>query len=86
LDDASSVAEKTDYTELMNQLCTYVYKHGTDQAKKRATICHVYHHALHDRFIDARDLLLMSHLQENIYDVGDISTMIMFNRMMAQGK
>jgi translation initiation factor 3 subunit C len=84
LDDANSVAEKTDFSAVVNKLCTFVYKHGTDQAKKRSTICHVYHHALHDRFLDARDLLLMSHLQENIYDVGDITTMIMFNRMMAQ--
>jgi translation initiation factor 3 subunit C len=84
LDDTNSTAAKADYSAIMNELCTYVYKNGTEQAKKRATICHVYHHALHDRFLDARDLLLMSHLQENIYDVGDITTMIMFNRMMAQ--
>ena len=72
----------TDYTSLIGGLCTYVYKHGTDGAKTRATICHVYHHALHDRYLEARDLLLMSHLQENIYEVGDITTMILFNRMM----
>lgn len=84
LDDAISVAETTNWTDRISNLCTYVYKYGTDQAKKRATICQVYHHALHDRYLAARDLLLMSHLQENIYDVGDISTMIMFNRMMVQ--
>lgn len=84
LDDAASIAENTDYSALVAQLCTYIYKHGTDQAKKRATICHVYHHALHERFIEARDLLLMSHIQEVIYDVDDITTMIMFNRMMVQ--
>jgi translation initiation factor 3 subunit C len=84
LDDANSAATNTDYSAVMSELCTYVYQHGTDQAKKRATICHVYHHSLHDRFVEGRDLLLMSHLQENIYDVGDITTMVMFNRMMAQ--
>ena len=78
----SSKAENVNWTELMNTLCTHVYKHGTDAAKIRATICHVFHHALHDRFLEARDLLLMSHIQEKIYDVGDISTMILFNRMM----
>ena len=82
LDDSSSKAENTDWADLMDKLCKFVYKHGTEQAKTRATICHVYHHALHSRFLEARDLLLMSHLQENIYNVGDISTMIMFNRMM----
>jgi translation initiation factor 3 subunit C len=80
MDDAQ--ADSVDWTLLVNSLCTYVYKHGTDAAKTRATICHVFHHALHDRFLEARDLLLMSHIQENIYDCGDITTMILFNRMM----
>ena len=80
--DAESVAANASWTEVMNKLCTYVYKHGTDLAKTRATICQVYHHALHDRFLEARDLLLMSHVQENIYNIGDINTMILFNRMM----
>ncbi len=73
---------ETDFAGLISDLCKYVYKHGTDQAKMRAVICHVYHHAIHDRFLDARDLLLMSHLQDKIHDCGDTSTMIMFNRMM----
>jgi translation initiation factor 3 subunit C len=82
LEDTSSDAESTDWTSLISNLCTYVYKDGTDGAKTRATICHVYHHALHDRYLEARDLLLMSHLQETIYEVGDITTMILFNHMM----
>lgn len=82
LEESSSRAEKTNWTELIANLCTYVYKNGKEQARNRATICHVYHHALHGRFLEARDLLLMSHLQEVIYEQGDISTMILFNRMM----
>jgi translation initiation factor 3 subunit C len=74
--------QTTDWASLIHRLCTSVYKHGSSAAKTRAIICHVFHHALHDRFLEARDLLLMSHLQESIYDVGDISTMILFNRMM----
>lgn len=68
--------------KLVQDLCTYVYQFGTDRSKTRAMLCHIYHHSLHDRFIEARDLLLMSHLQENISNVGDASTMILFNRMM----
>jgi len=60
----------------MSKLCHTVYKHGTDQAKTRATICQIYHHAIHDSFLEARDLLLMSHLQESIYTCGDVSTMV----------
>lgn len=80
VDDIS--VEQQDFTLIMSNLCQYVYKHGTDTGKTRAIICHVYHHALHDRYTQARDLLLMSHLQETIYDGGDVSTMILFNRMM----
>jgi translation initiation factor 3 subunit C len=71
------------YGSIMAELCEYVYKHGTEQAKIRATICHIYHHALHDRFVDARDLLLMSHLQDTIYGCDDVITMVLYNRMMA---
>jgi translation initiation factor 3 subunit C len=75
-------SDSVDFTGVMSKLCAYVYKHGTDSAKTRAMICQVYHHALHDRFLDARDLLLMSHLQESIYNSTEVSTMVLFNRMM----
>jgi len=71
-----------DSAKLISDLCTYVYQEGTDRSKTRAMLCHIFHHALHDRFLEARDLLLMSHLQDNIANVGDVSTMILFNRMM----
>jgi translation initiation factor 3 subunit C len=71
-----------DYTTIISNLSQYVYKYGTKKIQMRAMICQIYHHALHERFSEARDLLLMSHLQDTIYDCGDVSTMILFNRMM----
>jgi len=72
-----------DVEKELGELCLFVYKHSDDRAKTRAMLCHIYHHALHDRFHEARDLLLMSHLQETITHT-DIPTQILFNRMMAQ--
>lgn len=73
--------EDVDFEKLIAQLCNYIYKHGSAKAKSRAVICQVFHHALHDRYIEGRDLLLMSKLQENIYE-SEVSTMVLFNRMM----
>jgi translation initiation factor 3 subunit C len=77
-----SVAVDTpDYAAQIHALCVYLYRHGDDRAKTRAMLCHISHHALHDRFYNARDLLLMSHLQDNIGLV-DVDTQILYNRMM----
>lgn len=51
--------------------------------RTRALLGHVYYHALHDRYHQARDLLLMSHLQESISHV-DISTQVLYNRALVQ--
>ena len=53
--------------EEMQRLCTYIYtKDTTDRLRTRAMLCHIFHHALHDNWFQARDLILMSHLQEVI--------------------
>ena len=46
-------------------------------------LCHIYHHALHNDFYTARDMLLMSHLQESIHGA-DAGTQILHNRTIVQ--
>ncbi|XP_045453872.1 eukaryotic translation initiation factor 3 subunit C [Melitaea cinxia] len=67
----------------MERLCKYIYANDdTDRLRTRAILSHIYHHALHDNWFQARDLLLMSHLQENVQH-SDPSTQILYNRTMA---
>ncbi|KAG0228302.1 Translation initiation factor 3 subunit c [Actinomortierella wolfii] len=72
-----------DSSALIHELCVYLYKNGVSLLRTRAMLCHVYHHALHNRFYVARDMLLMSHLQETIFQA-DITTQIAHNRTMVQ--
>ncbi|KAJ3045344.1 Translation initiation factor 3 subunit c [Rhizophlyctis rosea] len=72
-----------DPTELVADLCTSLYRTSIDRVRTRALLCHVYHLALHDRFHEARELILMSHLQEHAPQT-DIQTQILFNRTMVQ--
>lgn len=52
---------------IMDRLCKFIYaKDRTDRIRTCAILCHIYHHALHSRWYQARDLMLMSHLQDNI--------------------
>ncbi|XP_064331545.1 eukaryotic translation initiation factor 3 subunit C-like [Phalacrocorax carbo] len=69
---------------LMERLCKYIYaKDRTDRIRTCAILCHIYHHALHSRWYQARDLMLMSHLQDNIQHA-DPPPQILYNRTMVQ--
>ncbi|KAL7276916.1 Translation initiation factor 3 subunit c [Rhizina undulata] len=70
-------------SDLIHTLCTYLYQHDATVIRTRAMLCHIYHYALHNQFYKARDMLLMSHLQENIH-VADVSTQILYNRTLVQ--
>ena len=50
----------------IDRLCKLMYAVGDSGAKVDAMLMSIYFHALHERFYEARDLLLMSHLQDSI--------------------
>jgi translation initiation factor 3 subunit C len=64
-------------------MCLFLYAHGDPRQKTRALLLHVFFLASHDWFAKARDLLLMSHIQDKINEC-DVSTRSLFNRSMAQ--
>jgi translation initiation factor 3 subunit C len=68
---------------LIHSLCVRLYKSGNSLLRTRAMLCHIYHYALHNDFHTARDMLLMSHLQESIHSA-DVATQIIYNRTIVQ--
>lgn len=51
----------------MNALCRYIYVNdNTDRIRTQAILYHIYHLALHNKWFEARDLMLMSHLQDSV--------------------
>ncbi|CAF0832422.1 unnamed protein product [Adineta steineri] len=68
----------------MDRLCKYIYaKDSLNRARARASLCHVYHLALHDHYYEARDLMLMCHMQDTI-NSSDVATQILYNRTVVQ--
>jgi translation initiation factor 3 subunit C len=65
----------------VEELCKYIFKNGDDRSKTRALLCSVYYHALHDNYHHARDLFLISHVQETI-EKTDTETQILYNRAL----
>ena len=76
-------ANDADIDSLVQTLSTYLFKHSADIIRARAYLCQVYYFALHDQYYKARDMLLMSHLQETIGNF-PINTQILFNRTLVQ--
>ena len=69
--------------QLVHSIAIILYKSKNSLLRTRAMLCHIYHHALHNDFHTARDMLLMSHLQESIH-AADVATQILYNRAEVQ--
>ncbi|PPQ74032.1 hypothetical protein CVT26_006935 [Gymnopilus dilepis] len=80
---AMTLARQKTTSSLVHSLCIYLYKSGNSLLRTRAMLSHIYHHALHNDFHTARDMLLMSHLQESIHSA-DVATQILYNRTVVQ--
>ncbi|KAI9455352.1 eukaryotic translation initiation factor 3 subunit 8 N-terminus-domain-containing protein [Lactarius psammicola] len=78
-----SLASQSSPSKLIHTLCVHLYKSGNSVLRTRAMLSHIYHHALHNDFYTARDMLLMSHLQETVYSM-DVGTQIQYNRAVVQ--
>lgn len=79
----ATLADASTPDKTLSELATLVYRYGEDYAKSQSMLAHIYNRALNNRFYDARDMLLMSHLQETISGM-DIPLQVMFNRAMSQ--
>ena len=61
---------------LIDGLCKYIYaKDSTDRIRTKAILCQIYYYSIHDLWYDARNLMLMSHLQDTIQH-SDIPTQV----------
>lgn len=77
-------AESTsDHLALVQKLASYLFANAEGIIRARAMLCQIYYLALHDNYYKARDMMLMSHLQETIGSF-DVSTQILYNRTLTQ--
>ncbi|KAF8444513.1 eukaryotic translation initiation factor 3 subunit 8 [Boletus edulis BED1] len=78
-----TLASSSTTSSLIHALCVHLYKADNSLLRTRAILTHIYHHALHNDFYTARDMMLMSHLQESIHSA-DVATQILYNRTVVQ--
>lgn len=76
--------DENEAKETMDRLCKVIYSmENANQQRQRAILCQIYHHAMHDRWHEAKNLMLMSHLQA-VVDHSDANTQVLYNRTICQ--
>ncbi len=76
-------ADSSNPARLLNVLCSYLFTNSDGIIRTRAMLCEIYFLALHDDYYRARDMMLMSHLQETISSF-DVQSQILYNRTLVQ--
>lgn len=76
-------AKVQEASSLVDILCNYLFGNSEGIIRARAMLCQVYFLALHGEYYKARDMMLMSHLQENIPNF-DVLSQILYNRTLVQ--
>lgn len=74
---------ESEAAKTIQSLAAVAYQYGDERIRARTVLHQVYFFALHDRFYDARDLLLRTHLQDFISEM-NLHFQILFNRAMVQ--
>lgn len=76
-------SQSTDVSTLVQTLSGFLFQYAEGIIRARAMLCQIYYLALHDSYYKARDMMLMSHLQETIPQF-DVNTQILYNRTLTQ--
>lgn len=69
--------------ELVDDLVKHIQKFGPPRTRVRATLCQAYHHALHNRVNEARDLLKKTHMN-SLISMQHVDNQIIYNRAIIQ--
>ncbi|KAK3679160.1 Translation initiation factor 3 subunit c [Recurvomyces mirabilis] len=83
LDSKVSPRSVGDVQDLVQVLAVYLFNKSEGILRGRAMLCQIYFLSLHDQYYKARDMMLMSHLQDTIASF-DVNTQILFNRTLTQ--
>lgn len=76
-------ANTSEALDLVNIISNYLFTNSEGYTRARAMLCHIYFKALHDDYYKARDMMLMSHLQDSI-STFNVATQILYNRTLVQ--
>ncbi|GAM17192.1 hypothetical protein SAMD00019534_003670 [Acytostelium subglobosum LB1] len=78
-----NVEQEAANAAMLKNLSSFVYQYGDERLKARTILFNIYFSAIHNHFHAARDMMLMSHLQDNP-TLMDVTTQILFNRSIVQ--